>query len=91
MLARVRGGGGGGGGGSPATMEFGDVFQASAVPAKSRVRARARVVLNSLQPTFLRSKVTQASPASEGSVSISACNHRIGTSTQARFYTRPFA
>ena len=32
MLARVRGGGGGGGGGSPATMEFGDVFQASAVP-----------------------------------------------------------
>ena len=45
MLARVRGGGGGGGGGSPATMEFGDVFQASAVPDSTKLRVR--VVLNS--------------------------------------------
>ena len=79
MLARVRGGGGGGGG-SP----FHEWYEATcssrcparAVPAMSRVR----VVLNSSQNTFLRSKVTQASPASEGSVSISACN-RIGTSS----------
>ena len=47
MLARVRGGGGGGGGGSPATMEFGDVFQASAVPDSTRYQvacARARAL-----------------------------------------------